>query len=380
MSLEEAKQATTLNIYVASPVDPSEPTSPWITLRKSTLIGVGKATGASEYKASAGSCTWANGVYWLRLLEKRPDGLWAVENLADVGDRAVKQVQQPLEEDLIYPLLRGRDVGNWTARPSQYILMVQDPAAREGYDEAWLEENYENIYRYLNQFRSLLSSRAGYRKYFCKAVKDPKTGEKKLTPEAPFYSMYNIAESIFSPYKVVWREQASFLTAAVAASDKRLSKVAVPDHKLMYVPLNNQTEADYLCAVLNSSTAQLIAKSYSIETSTSTHILQNIAVPKFIASNGTHARLADLSHDAQGLAAALAESADEPATGSEDGLFSAPGPQAVPAKRLSEAARLKIEKELRVVQESVDSTAATLWGITMSELGAVNIALREFSE
>ena len=258
--------------------------------------------------------------------------------------------------------------------------MVQDPAQREGYDEDWLEEHYENTYRYIKQFKSLLITRAGYRKYFCKVIKDPKTGEKKLVPEAPFYSMYNIAESIFTPHKVVWREQASFLTAAVVGSDERLGKVVIPDHKLMYVPLASQQEADYLCAVLNSSTAQLIAKSYSIETSTSTHILQNIAVPKFDRSNEIHGQLVDLSRQAQTLAGTLAESADQSGVDAEEMLFADQEQHGKRAKRLTEAARVKMEKELDVVQKAVDSAAASLWDITKSELDAINTALAEFSQ
>jgi len=381
MTLEEVQEATTTNNYVASPVDPGESSSPWITLRKSTLSGVGKAKGPSMYKASEGSNSLgANGVYWLRLIEKRPDGLWVVENLADVGDRAVKQVCEPLEEDLIYPLLRGRDVGRWIARPSQYILMVQDPAEREGYDEKWLEEHYVYTHRYVKLFEPLLRSRAGYRKYFCKQVKDPKTGEKRLVPEAPFYSMYNIAESILAPFKVVWREQASFLTAAVVASDERLAKVVIPDHKLMYIPVANQQEADYLCGVLNSSTAQLIAKSYSIETSTSTHILQHVAISKFDPLNTIHKKLAEQSHQAQVLAAALSDAVKEAEMTVEEGLFAESKPSIERGEGRSGPLVEKLEKELNLVQQTINLAAATQWKITKSELEAIDTALAEYSK
>jgi hypothetical protein len=380
MSLDEVSQATTTSDYVASPVDQAEPSSPWITLRKSTLSGVQKAKGQSAYKGSEGSNTLgANGVYWLRLIEKRPDELWVVENLADIGDRTVKQVCEPLEEEYIYPLLRGRDVDSWIARPDQYILMVQDPAAREGYDEEWLEEYYECTCHYLKQFEPVLRSRAGYQKYFCKQIKDAKTGDKKLVPEAPFYSMYNIAESILTPFKVVWREQASLLTAAVVGSDDRLKKVVIPDHKLMYIPMTKQQEADYVCAVLNSSPAQLIAKSYCIETSTSTHILKHIAVPKFDPSTETHKTLAELSRQAHLLTAALAEALEEGELKVDEGLFAESKPAHERGDGGSRDPAEKIENELLVVQQNVNLAAATLWRITKSELEAIDTALAEFS-
>jgi hypothetical protein len=284
-----------------------------------------------------------------------------------------------LEEEYIYPLLRGRDVDSWIARPDQYILMVQDPAAREGYDEEWLEEYYECTCHYLKQFEPLLRSRAGYQKYFCKQIKDAKTGEKKLVPEAPFYSMYNIAESILTPFKVVWREQASLLTAAVVGSDDRLKKVVIPDHKLMYIPMTKQQEADYVCAVLNSSPAQLIAKSYCIETSTSTHILKHIAVPKFDPSTETHKTLAELSRQAHVLAAALAESTKGAEEDAEESLFAESRRSIQGRERVSKRPTEKIEKELAAISGPINAAAAALWRITKSELGAIDTALAEFS-
>jgi type I restriction-modification system DNA methylase subunit len=380
MSLDEVREATTTNDYVASPVDSAEPSSPWITLRKSTLIAVAKAKGPSIYKGAEGSNTLgANGVYWLRLKEKRPDDVWVVENLSDIGDRTVKQVCEPLEEDLIYPLLRGRDVDTWIARPAQYILMVQDPAEREGYDEKWLEQHYPCSHAYLKKFEAILESRAGYRKYFCKQVEDPQTGQKKLVPEAPFYSMYNIAESILSPFKVIWREQASLLTAAVVGSDERLTKAVIPDHKLMYVPMNSEEEAHYLCALLSSSTAKLIAKSYTIETSTSTHVLQHIAVPKFDPSIRIHERLSEFSRQAHTLRAALAEAVKEAEDNTPENLFAEPRPSIRRGEGASKRPKETIEKELAAVSQSINQAAADLWRITKSELEAIDRALAEFS-
>jgi len=125
--LEEVEERTLRLELAAQPVNASERTSPWITARPKALSAVEKVIGKSDYHAHAGACTWANGVYWLRILEKRPDELLVVENLYDVGKLKLKQVKSLIEPDLVYPLLRGRDVGRWQAQPSAYILMVQDP-------------------------------------------------------------------------------------------------------------------------------------------------------------------------------------------------------------------------------------------------------------
>jgi hypothetical protein len=41
----------------------------------------------------------------------------------------VDEVVEPLEPDLLYPLLRGRDVQRWQAEPSACIIVPQNPEA-----------------------------------------------------------------------------------------------------------------------------------------------------------------------------------------------------------------------------------------------------------
>src|SRR3990172_7937834 len=97
--------------------------------------GLTKAKGQAAYKAHAGVCTWADGVYWLRVLDKRPDGLLVVENLAESGKRELPTVQAEIEPGLLYPFIGWKNIGRFRAEPTHYILMVQDPEKRVGYDE-----------------------------------------------------------------------------------------------------------------------------------------------------------------------------------------------------------------------------------------------------
>ena len=92
----------------AVPVIATKASSPWLTAPTQALSGVQKVIGPSDYKAYAGCCTWLNGVYWIQVLEKRPNGELLIENLYNVGKIKVKQIQAVIEPDLVYPLLRGR--------------------------------------------------------------------------------------------------------------------------------------------------------------------------------------------------------------------------------------------------------------------------------
>jgi len=316
-SLEQVRRETTTAELAARPVEADKATSPWITASRAALQAVDAVLGQSAYTGHAGACTWANGIFWLNILGRRPDGLLLIENLHDVGKKKVPLVRAPMEPDLVYPLLRGRDVDPWRAQPCAYVLMVQDPVKRVGYDESWLKVNYPHTYAYLKQFEDMLRQRSGYKKYF-----DP--------AKDAFYSMYDIAEYTFAPYKVVWREQAAPLTAAVpATTDLR----AVPDHKLMLVECSSDSESHYLCGALNSAPVRLLVQSYAVETQTSTHVLAHAAVPGFNRRNAVHRRLSALSQEAHELA----------------------------AKGIEGAARL------REVEDEIDHLAARLWGLTEEE-------------
>jgi hypothetical protein len=331
-SLDDVLKATKRSILQARPVDKTNLTSPWITARHGALKALEKVTSKSAYKAYEGANTGGlNGAYWVNIIAERPDGLLVIENLWDIGKIKVNRVQKEIEPDLLFPLLRGRDVNRWQAHPSAHILMVQDPVKRVGCDEKRLKTKLPETYSYLKQFEALLSQRSLYKKYF-----DPQ--------KDPFYSMYNVGAFTFAPFKVVWREQASAFTVAVASAYE--DKAIVPDHKLMLVPFNDASEAHYLCGALSSALAQFVVKSYVLETSTSTHVLEHIAVPMFDPTDTVHGELSRLSAKAHELTV----------WGDE-----------------------KSKKELAEVEEEINSVAADLWDITPEELNEIKRSLRELS-
>ncbi|MGB9292406.1 MAG: N-6 DNA methylase [Desulfobaccales bacterium] len=276
-NLEEVKAMTRQIPMLAGPVNANDPTSSWLTARPKALKAIRKVLGRSDYTAYAGVYSGgANGVFWLEILEQRPDGILVVRNLTEGAKRDVEQVTTEIEPDLVYPMLRGRDVQRWRAVPSAYTLMVQNPKTRRGIDEATLQVQYPRTWAYLKRFEPVLRQRAAFKRYFTRESK----GKKVET--GAFYSMFNIGDYTFSPYKVVWREQsASFTIAAVFPADK----IVLPDHKLMMVPLDNKDETYYLLAILNSAPVRFGIESYNIAISTDTHILNNIKILKYNQNN-----------------------------------------------------------------------------------------------
>jgi hypothetical protein len=284
-TLEQARVRSSRRSFFAEPVDRERATSPWITADRYVLSALRKVVGPSDYRAYAGSCTWLNGVYWVRIVEQRPDGLLMVENLGTVGKNTVPVIRAPVEPDLLYPLLRGQDIRLWHAAPSTWILLAQDPERRTGWSEATMKANWPNTYRYFKQFEALLCQRSGYRQYF-RPGKDP------------FWSIYNVGAYTLAPYKVVWRQMIPTPHAAVVSSlwdDDLGQRVVIPQHTVTLVPSKDPDEAFYICALMNSAIAGLISKSYSTSKSYGTpSVVQYVSLPAFDRGNATHLELAQI--------------------------------------------------------------------------------------
>jgi len=319
----EVVQRTATKHLKAQSIDGSEQGS-WICARPKALKALKNVVGNASYQARAGSCTWLNGVYW-GTVETSKRGLLRFSNLNDVGKNKVGPVEAEIESEVVFPLLRGRDVKRWASNRTAYILVPQDPKQpSKGIAQTVLQAKFPNTLNYFIKFKNQLESRSGYKKYL-KPV-----GE-------PFYSLYNVGLYTFAPYKVVWKEQSSEFECAVVSSID--GKVIVPDHKLMLVPFEDETQAHYVCAMLNSRISRFIVQAYTISTQQSTHILENIKIPKYDPKNELHQ---DLSH-------------------------------------LSKQCHEKVAAGISVsdLEEQIDELAAELWGLSKEELKEIKDSLEE---
>jgi methylase of polypeptide subunit release factors len=337
-SLHEVLAVTERKQFTAEPVSEADPTSAWITGRPKAVRAVRKVLGQSDYTAHAGSYTGgANAVYWVEIVATRPDGLVLISNVTEGAKREVESVNTAIEPELLFPLLRGKDVQRWKATASAFVIMAQDPKKRRGIDENEMKTRYPKTYMYLKGFEGVLRERAALKRYF---MRKDKRGNAIET--GPFFSMFNISDYTFAPYKVVWREQASCLTASVVLPAK--ARPVVPDHKLMLVNCNSAEEAHYVCALLNSAPSGYAAISYAVEIQLDPHILQNVRLPRFNSEDKLHLRLAALSEEAH---------------------------QGAKKSELSSVAKAEAE---------IDALSVHLWGLTPEELKDIQASLREMIE
>lgn len=328
-TLEEIEAMTARLRFSATPVSREDPTSSWLTARPAALAAMQKVLGKSGYEAHAGVYTGgANGVYWLEVISRRPDGLLVVRNMNEGARREVESVTAEIESDLVYPLLRGRDVQRWHSSASGHILVTYlEDMGGKTFPEHEMQSRFPGAYRYLKRFEAPLRERRD------------SVLRRAMQQGTPFYAMA-INNYHFVPHKVVWRYIAEQLTCSVVSlGDDALvgRKVPIPDHRLMMVACETRQEAFYLAAALNSSVARLVVQAYMVGTQISTHVLERVAAPKFTVGDSLHRRLARLGQ---------------------------------------EAANRQGEEPVQIEAE-IDEAAAQLWGIIPTELAEIQRNLAE---
>lgn len=246
----------------------------------------------TQWRARSGIDTGGgNGIFWIRILKVLPSGSLLIENIVEAGERELPQIQSEVEPDLVYPLLRGKDIGRWNAAPSGYIIAPHGPnTGMQAFSEQVMKMKYPKTFDYFIRMKSYIKSRRTLKIF---------GGSTEY-----WYSLFKIGKYTFAPHKVVWKEIAKdFVVSAVSyVEDQNLGKkVVLPDHKLMLTPCRNSSEARFLCAILSSSVARALVKSYAIETQISTHVLKYLRLPTFDKDNSIHEELVSLSKTAEEL-------------------------------------------------------------------------------
>jgi len=325
--LARVNEIATYRKLFAEPVNEKDPTSPWLTGRRMAVKAVRKILGRSDYVAHAGICGWANSVYWVDLLHRRPDGLVVVSNITAKAKKKVQNMQTAVEPDFLFPLLRSGDVTKWQAVPSAWILVAQDPSdPKHGYPVDRLQLDSPKTYSYLQLFQSELANRPGYIKYLSKE---------------PFYAQYDVKAYTFASHKVVWTRMAKVQAAVVGTID---NKVIIPQETVTLVACTTKDEAHYIASLVNSAPFQYATTSYSQaggKSMGSMHVLENICVPDFDPGDRIHQGLASSSDEAH------------------------------------QAATEKDQQAVALIEKRIDELAAEMWGLTKSEMEEILTSLAE---
>lgn len=259
-------------------------TGPWRTFDPGRTFT--PAARGNAYTPVLGANANPYGVFWLEILRALPGGLVEVRNLPEFGKSGIPPVRAVLEAELIYPALRGADVARWRAAPGVHVLLVQDPATRAAHPETVLRSRWPRTLAYLEAFREILLRRALYRRYHQEAGR-------------PFYSQFNVGAGVLAAHKVVWRRMGNDLHAAVVSGwDGPLGrKLAVPLETACFIAVDDEDEAHYICALLNSGAAREYVRSFSAAGRgfATPSAIARVPIPSYDPHNPLHARLAAFS-------------------------------------------------------------------------------------
>jgi len=333
------------------PLIPNDPSSPWMQVKPNIVNAIRKViSGGQYYEAYEGVNTALNQIYYVKVLEKTSDGMLIITNPPESGQKKnVKQVEARVESDLIYPLIRGRDIKKWYVEfKDRYIILPSDSKGNN-LDHTTMRIKYPNAYKYFYQFFNDLINRGGepYKSKLKPYKNLPLEKAEKLAP--PFYWVFNISPSL-APYKVVWKNITGAITGKASSFSCAVlnlinNKVAIPNAKLMLIPFENLEEAYYVAGILNSIIARTLISSYVIETGISTHITDTIKIPKFDPNNNLHKKITDLSKKAHELAKCIYSN-----------------------NKPDYCKNINAKEELKKVEEEIDLAVAELYGISKEEL------------
>ena len=273
--------------FVAEPIKDEKTSSSWFISEKDKIKKLKSLVGSSNYRARKGVDFSLNGLYWGNITKTKNNELMLFKNINDGGKKSVKQYEVPIENSLIFPILRGKEVSRWNAEP-KYSAIIPYTSNGKCISKDDLKIKYPSTYKFFyktdDEILQLIENRGIYQKHLKNA-------------KIPIHGLYNIGEYTFSPYKVVWKALASGMISSVISTknkSKGIEKLIIPDHNLLMIPFNDELEANYLCGVLNSKIINDFVTSY-ISWFYSSHILEHINIPDFDFKNLKHIEIAKIS-------------------------------------------------------------------------------------
>ena len=238
------------------------------------------AQGTHDYVARKGITTDANGIFFVRVFESdKAGGLSQIENDPTLGRREdIAKIKAQVETEHLFPLLRGRGVAAFKARPDpDYCVLVPQ---RGMHGDPALPSDFPETFRYLKRFRRVLEQRSSFRRF-----------QKKQA----WWSLWSTGAYSFARYKVAWREMPGgrFAAAIVApVRDPRLgARLIILDHKLYFVPCRSLPEAAFLTALLNAPIVSEAISAYASQLSLGVSVVEYLALPQFNPENTTHRAL-----------------------------------------------------------------------------------------
>lgn len=251
--------------------------------------------GTSEYLATArrGTVSDCARVYWVKVIKFSGDtGRALIRTLTEEElprARAIDPVDGVwIEADLLYPLIRGRDLGRYCTCTEGWYQLIPNTHYEAVKPEEEFADCYPLTYSYLKNYEEILRNRSSYKRY---------------QSHLPFYVIYCVGEYSFSPFKVVWMEQqdpTNFRAAVISEDHESIipNTLIIPDHKLYFTSFASEEEAHYVCGFLNSRPVRTWLGGFLLGKQIGTTIFEFMKVPLYDKNDDDCIALAKISWEA----------------------------------------------------------------------------------
>lgn len=281
-SLIEVKKNTTVEPALCSPSDPNNTSSRWAICNPEIDVLKSKLFGSNNLQPRIGFFTGgANAVYYMRVIDKVSHDRWLCENITERAKRAAEKVSCYLESDLIYSVIRGRDIGFWVSNPEVHVLCPHNKQTKMyPYEEEDMNKAYPLSYSYLNRMKPILIERKGF------------AGWEKKIHEDYFYSLQRIGDYTFAPFKVCWSYiSEDFVISVIKPGDH--GKPIFPNDKVVFISYDSEHEAYFTAGILSSSPVRLSVISSASARQISANVIKHIKLPNYDESAPTHRKIAE---------------------------------------------------------------------------------------
>jgi hypothetical protein len=158
--------------------------------------------------------------------------------------------------------------------------------------------------------------------------------------------MFDAGEYTLAPYKVIWTRVSDDISGAVVSTLEvcGIQKPVIPLETAVMVNFKDEKEANYFCAVLNSTPWRFVIVSTAVHGTGgfgSPNVLTKARIPRYEPDNITHNKLSELSRFAH-LAADKGES-----------------------------------ENLHEIEREIDQLASQIWGLSAGDLQEIQDSLAE---
>lgn len=251
--------------------------------------------GATEgLRGRKGVTTDLNGAYFVRVIGPGSSLLLLrVANDVTHRGKAVPAHTFEVERELVFPLLKGaRQIRPFRIEAPTLAVILPNRRVNAMTDTLAFEARFPHAYGHFRwieeQTGGALSARSTYRRMLAHT-------------KAPFFSVYNVGDYTFAPFKVVWAEISRSLVAGIAHESTlgrhAHAKVVVPDHKVYFAPFDDLSCARFLCALLNSTPVRSYVDAVTEKLQVGA-LLDRVRLPAFDPTDEGHQHLVALSQRA----------------------------------------------------------------------------------